>query len=469
MTQQVSNQQTESTVLEAISSARASGRDSDVIYGVKKAVADELVRLDGGLKITTTDYFNHSYIPDLVATWREDGRKQERPVFIRGSFSTMVASEDATALSDQDPLLISVGQESGDVLKKLRAQLPKATKTLATEASTTARIGSASNLAVGESQLSGLVRTNIVRGARGLLTADDAKRIAAVESTDAAHSLRVFQRVVRKLFTGATAERLGRTASILEIFFDQDPNLALLDQLRDDPLSDGELRIVLPYVLQRASEVKAEAVWQALASMLTLERIETLAPALADLDLTELIRPALSGMIAARSAVFASAQDLSDEEKDAAEPLWRVQNGKLMADVHRWSLWLGSDARKLRARDDGPDARWDEISEPLRVFELEAIDLHGLSRQLSVSNPEAGAVRDDVELFRRTIQDDFHVASVTIRDKGSEPSSNSSVTISFGEGTATGKAPVDFHVRAAALLAVKRPFTGADLDKLLGA
>ncbi len=456
----------EARVVVAVREARAKTRDADVIAGVKKAVADELTRLDSTLKITKTEYFNHSYIPDMVATWRENGKPQERRVFIRGSLSTVVASEDVEALSDQNPLLISLGDESGRVMKELRAQLPKTTRTLATEVSATARINTLEAPSEQEAQLSGLVRANIVRGGRGLLTDADADRIVAVEDDEPLEALRAFQRTVQKLFTGATAERLTRTAGLLGSFFENKPSEGVLKDLHEQPLSDGELRVVLPYVLRRADDVQSPLVWLALGSMLTLERIESLAPLLSGLDLTPLIRPAVRDLIAGRSALFLSSEELTEEQKDDQLPIWKVQNGKLTANVHRWSLWMGSDGRKIHGRDGGADARWDELSAPLRSFDLTAIELHGLSRQLGVANVNAGAVREDVELFRRTIDDDFHVASVTVREEGDADSPE--VKVEFAPSTATGKATVDFHVRAAGLLAVKRPFSEADIETLTG-
>jgi hypothetical protein len=468
VTEAAANPIQDAAVVTAVREARSMARDADVIEGVKKAVANELHRLDSSLKIQNTSYFNHSYIPDLVASWREGGKLHERRVFIRGSLSTMVASDDVEALSDQNPLLISLGDEQGQILKKLRAQLPEATRTLATEVSATARISSTESGAIAESQLSGLVRANIVRDGRGLLTDSDADRIQAVETTPPAQALKAFRRTVQKLFAGATAERLTRTAGLLEVFFEKKPDTSLLSGLIEEPLSDGELRIVLPYVVRRAKEVQSPEVWGALATMLTLERIETLAPMLAGLDLTPLIRPAVSSLVAGRSALFHNSAEMSPEAMDALPPTWKVSNGKLTADVHRWSLWMGSDGRKIRGRDDGPDARWDELSEPLRSFDLSAIELRGLSRQIGVSSDNAAEVRQDVELFRREIQDDFHVAAASVREKDSDAESGANVRVVFAESTATGKASLEFHVRAAALLAIKRPFSVEDVAALTG-
>lgn len=457
--------QEEAPVVSAVRQAKALSRSADVIEGVKNAVIDELKRLDPTLKIKKTDYFNHSYAPDLVAVWREAGREQERRIFIRGSLSSVVAAEDVESLADQEPLLIGLGDDKKKVLADLRKQLPASTRTLATEVSATSRIPTLMRDEQRDTQLSGLVRANIVRGGRGLLSDKAADRIVAVEEDEPLEALKAFQTTVRQLFTGATAERLNRTAGLLVEFFEERPSQETLALLREEPLLDGELRVVLPYVLRRASEVRAPEVWEALASMLTLERLESMSPSLADLDLTPIVARATKSMTAGRSALFPNTEVANDEHAELP-PSWKVRNGRLVADVHRWALWMGTDARKIRARDDGTDARWDELSAPLRAFDLTAIELHGLSRQLAVGNEDPDTLREDVERIRGTIEDDFHVASVTVREKGDADAGE--VKVEFEGAVGTGKATVDFHIRAAALLAVRRPLTDEDIQTLTG-
>lgn len=455
-----------SPVIAAVREARTHHNPNDVIDGVKKAIADELRRLDESVKIEKTEYFNHTFVPDLIATWREDGKRRERRIFIRGSLRSVVAANDAALLADQEPVLLGIGDEpAGPTWSKLRTQIPLKSKALATEISATSQITGARDSSRESAQLSGLVRANLVRGGRGVLEDNDARRIMDVETQAPAEALKAFNKTVKKLFVGETAARLTRTAGLLQSFFEANPAPEVFEGLRVEPLSNSELQVVLPYVLRRAADVHSEYVWDVLASMLTLERIESMSTALADVDMTPVIRRAVLELMAGRSALFFNAKEIAPEQMDAEAPKWSVRNGRLAADVHRWTIWLGSDARKLRGRDDGPDARWDELSAPLREFDMTEIELRGLSRHLSVANTEGDTVRQDVEQIRGTIQDDFHVASVTVREQAQEDAPN--VKVEFAASTATGKAPVDFHVRAASLLSVKRPIAQNDLDLLL--
>jgi hypothetical protein len=455
-------------VVEAVRVAMTSLRRDDLIDGVKKAISDELVRLDPSLKIAHTRFFNHTYNPDLVATWTDGGEKRERRIFLRGSLGAVVDSDDVTALSDQEPVLIGLVNEKKKTLNRLRTQLPVTTRSLATEVGSVARItgSSATRGTRRESQLGDLVRANLVRGGRGLLTNTDADRIVSVEGDEPAASLRAFQRTVRHLFVGSTAERLNRTAGLLSTLFDGTPDARTLEQLRNEPLTDGELAVVLPFLLERASNVQSPAVWAAIGSMLTLEKLEGMAGSLKDLDLTPVVKVAAREMQASRAAVFINPEEISDAEKDAKEPSWRMRGGRLSADVRRWALWVVSDSRKIRGREDGPDARWSDLASPLAEFDLTSVQLHGLSRKLSVANDDPATVLQDVASIRASIEDDFHVPSVTVREK--DVPDAPSVDVEFGATTTTGRASLWFHVRAAGLLARSRPIANDDLELLVG-
>ncbi|KQR86337.1 hypothetical protein [Microbacterium sp. Leaf179] len=443
-------------VVEEVRYAMSQPNREDLIDGVKKAVTREVRRLDPGIKVERTNYFNHTYNPDLVATWSDQGVRKARPIFIRGSLASVLDSADVVSLSDQDPVLIGLREETETVLSNLRERLPKSNGSLATQVASVARITDEADFADSDSQLSGLVRTNLIRGARGVLTAEDADTITAVEGDDAAASLQAFQSTVARLFIGATADRLNRTVNMLTTFFEDNPSQDELDRVQHDPLSDGELAVVLPFVLERAESVSSPAVWDALASMLTLQRLESIAKSLDGLDLTPVIAPIVHSLIGAKSTIAFPAGDFSVEELAARPAAWRVRSTMLSADVGRWNFFVGSSSRKIRGRDEGSDARWDELSGLLREFDLRAVSLRGLSRHLEVTGEDPREVRQDVESIRQNIQDDFHVPAVTVEAAGEEEATG--VMIDFGAMTVAGAAPVSFHLKAASLLTPKAPF-----------
>ena len=54
---------------EAVRLALGSARSEDLIEGGKAAVVRELETLDPTVRIKTTDYFNHTFAPDLELAW----------------------------------------------------------------------------------------------------------------------------------------------------------------------------------------------------------------------------------------------------------------------------------------------------------------------------------------------------------------------------------------------------------------
>lgn len=440
-------------------------RPDDIVEGVKNAVSSEILHLDPTLTVRQTSYFNHTYIPDLVVGWNEQGQRHERRIFLRGSLGAVLDSSDILGLSDQEPVLLGLTEESEEVLTALRERLPRTTRSLATEVASVARITEERDPSRSDSQLSNLVRTNLIRGGRGLLSSREAERIGTVESGDPRVALDAFQETVEDLFVGATAERLNRTASLLSTFFDAELSAEVLEQIREDPLSDGELGIVLPYLLARASSVVADGLWEAFGSTLTLERIENLAGVLEGYDLTPLVTPNAHRLLGKRALLAANPDELAADDFSARPAQWRMRSQLLSADIASWALFVSSDGRRLRGRDGGAEARWDEISGELRQFALHAVKLHGLSRKLEVAGENPGEVRSDVESIRDLIDDDFHVPEVIVSDAHDEDVPQA--VVEFAAGTVTGtNVPVDFLVKAASLLARRQPFSAETLARL---
>lgn len=54
---------------------------ADLIAGVKDAVTDELLAVDPELEVQRTQYFNHTYVPDLVLAWK-GGQRELYPVVV---------------------------------------------------------------------------------------------------------------------------------------------------------------------------------------------------------------------------------------------------------------------------------------------------------------------------------------------------------------------------------------------------
>lgn len=78
-------------------------------HSIKTDVANRLSALDEQFKIAMTDYFNHSYVPDLVLTWLSSRHEQsERHIYIRSSVATPDLPEQVERIHEGRPIFMGV-------------------------------------------------------------------------------------------------------------------------------------------------------------------------------------------------------------------------------------------------------------------------------------------------------------------------------------------------------------------------
>jgi len=460
----------------SVAAALSAARPEDVIAGVKTAVADELGRLDPAVKIKFTDYFNHSFIPDMLIEWSDLGRRRERRVYLRSSIGATVANEDVESLAPLDPVMVglTVGDQP-DYLETARSQVQQAPQSLLTDVTAVAGIARQvqDDGAGNRAPLLELVRSSLLKGGRGLLTSVEAERLSTgnSEETPTATSLDAFDETADALFSGETATRLHRAADLLRGGFDQPP--AATDEDGEEAstrvtgvLSDVELRVLLPYLLSRHDVTHDRAYWSAWGDLVSLDRLEASWDVLEGLDLSPLIKANAERWLAARSQTVLNSSVIDD---DSAQPDTRwVMRGKVIgAEVGAWRILLASDARKLRGRDGGSPGRWDELEPHLRRFALTGVQLSGLSRSVHVHAERASDVFNDVRSIRANIQDDFHVPSATVR-RLIDDSDDVAVEVDFMAMTASGRnATIASLVTAAGLLGYRQPISVDAVQELL--
>lgn len=147
--------------------------------------------------------------------------------------------------------------------------------------------------------------------------------------------------------------------------------------------------------------------------------------------------------------------EVLDAEPDL--PSWYVRNRMLTAEVGRWRLFITTDARRLKGRNDSAAARWDDISLLLTAFALDAVDLRGVSCRIFVGAEQSGDVSADVALIRDNIDDTFQVTEVRVRRVGDDETA-ASMKVDFTEMTVTARgAPISSLVGAAGLLGHRWP------------
>lgn len=479
-------------ITEQIRSAMLSSNPRDIITGVKDAVAQEVGSLSPDANIVMTEYFNHSYMPDLVLEWNDAGKRDTRPIFLRNTLRPYVTEEEVRTLARRGPVVLSLTAfaEPSPRFDVLRERARETNRVLVTDVASLADVAAPADLdghhggRVGAPLLR-LVQANLLKGGRGLLTSEDAERLTrsaapADENSGLTNEfLSSFQESADELFAPDAALRLRRAAELLR--FGLSREVAETVSLSTGQLSDVELRVLVPYLLSDQMAITNPRLWTYIGSMMSLERLEEMGSVLSELDVSALVVPNVDTWMAKRAQLVInnSFEDLDGameaaEQDDDAEiyaadavnpvnrntgvPSWYVRNRTLTADAGPWRLFVTTDARRLKGRSDSAAAGWDDISSLLTGFALDAVDLRGVSRRIFVGAEGGGDVSADVALIRANIEDSFQVAEVRVRRIG-EDETLRGMHVDFTEMTITAEQqlPIAALVSAAGLLGYRRP------------
>lgn len=175
---------------------------------VHKVVGDVLGRIAPDVSIKATDYFTHSFAPDLVLSWSPNGERESRNVHLRFGVDNLTFVDGAALLADTEPIFI--GLSGGAPID------PRVTRH--------AERGLADTLITSASALDAMDETRaldrpairatqeVVRGGRGAVDAGRASRIVG--------AYQEVGRVITELDKGSdpvSAEAISRTNAALKV------------------------------------------------------------------------------------------------------------------------------------------------------------------------------------------------------------------------------------------------------------
>lgn len=498
-----------SEILEALESARP----QDAIEGVKSVVRNELRTLDPSADIEDTPYFNHSFAPDFVLTWRDGRRRSRREVFLRPSVFSGVADHELQNLAglssesiQSPPMVVALRPErSPEVVQLAREATQVTPRVLLTD------VDVIENFAVrgagrDASPIQQLVRANLAKGGRGLLLEDEAAALLTEDDqvSGDADDQRLFLDLVRGSFDEQVATSILRTSQIIAMARtgDLSPLQAELGESAEavgGRLTMQELQLVLPYVLRMDGVTTDARFWTHLGSMLTLADIEEMSEYLAGLDLTTLVTANLGVWTGNRAAIalYLPDDEIDEEQRELAGALaalaerpaskrvanrvaraeaaivqrgqsvdprgrWMIHAHMLSAAVGDWRLHIGANGLRLKPHES-PSARLDAITHLLPTFQIQGLGVDGAARSFAWTS---ASVAQDIQRITQIVEDDYHLRSLTIT--GAE--SGASIEISYRDSLVTARSPAtvrELGQAALLLLGYRRPVPADELDRLL--
>jgi hypothetical protein len=146
-----------------------------VIHAVKQVIINQLRQVDERVRVRTTDFFSHSFAPDLVLEWGHDDVVR-RPLFVRQDVVDDYFVEDIAQLRSSAPIVFSLEATAYRRARAERAQaVTREANTLVTDAAGIGEIVEQKR----NSRVVEIAAPSILQGGRGILDED---RVMTVSS-----------------------------------------------------------------------------------------------------------------------------------------------------------------------------------------------------------------------------------------------------------------------------------------------
>jgi hypothetical protein len=336
-----------------IAQALAIERPQDSVESIKSTVIAELQALDPRMRLKTTEYFNHSYVPDLVASWPSDPASSERYIYLRLNSEAERLLEDIELVQENHPIIFGLDEtrRASDNGPERLEQTSRDTNTLITDAWGVERF-----IPDPSSRFLRLVATAVAQGGRGILdrpAAANASNSLAQGFEGALHTRELpTKRAVGTIATLLNERHAGRITRLLQAVW-----IGAGGRLEDFPwqrslvgdVADDALQFLLEY-----DDIVDQSFWRRLGRLVTVAQLARLDLPSGSGNLDRLVQSNLD-LLWARSCRVRSEDDrLSPEIR--SELFWFIDSHLLGLKGAGFAAYLAEHADELsRVRADVGD------------------------------------------------------------------------------------------------------------------
>ncbi len=432
------------SVAPEISNALNYSDTRDSITAVKRAVIRSIKSLDVRVRVETTDYFNHSFAPDLVLTWPHLGKREaERYVYLRFNERPEWITEELVDLTraNRQPIVYglqtAVRQERTEELKERSAS----SNTLVTDPDGVAELSQ-----IAPSGITGYITRTIFQGGRGLIDQPTADLLTADVGNgfDAARS--------------ADRERTASAASTISSFFDSRHaarNLGFLKAIwhasgastedfpggefgDNDPGDDA-----IEYLLA-GDEIDDWVFWRAIGEGVSLKRLSEIAFSGYSLNLGHLVEANLDRLWARAMRVVSDQRLLDDIDVDRGQLVWRLNGNLLALSGDHFTAYVAptvGDLKQVRSSDEPSSISVTELRRRSRGIPVDSLEMSIGDRILTYGSEDREDVANDDQLSSleeamgslsrvtkgtlyvggRRVELDFSARTATARTSGQPP------------------------------------------------
>jgi hypothetical protein len=320
----------------------------DTITQIKAAAIREFEALDSRVKIHNTEYFNHSFAPDIVLSW-PGSQISERYVYLRSTQHPGLLSEDVDRLGDQKPIvvgLVEIPRDEGPARSQLHENA-QVRNTLVTDAPALASIEHAKQARA--KSVASLLSSIIVRGGRGLVGDDEAREVTATVSAglQAAETMGADSvlRATEALTNTLSYEFASSFSRVLQAVWIGSGGRSDLFPATQLSLGGGADDDTLEFLLD-LDPIEDLQFWRRVGSGLGVEKLGRIRTDHPNPNLQLLVKANLD-RLKARVFRIRDSQQLTFEDMDRPIFFWSISRGALTFRGPGWDAFIGEKSEDI--------------------------------------------------------------------------------------------------------------------------
>jgi hypothetical protein len=365
---------------------------------IKHVVARELQSIDPKTEIKATDYFNHTFIPDFVLSWKSGDQRPCRDIYLRFNVDASLIARDLKSLHEESPAFISISNgsryasDAESVVQQYDGCLLSSTSALESISQEDSR-----------TPVTQMLKASLLQGGKGYLIGESAAEVQrAVSQADAALStldtpkVSATVRAMNDHLSQAFSSRIERVMQVMWVSQGGDAQRFPGTHEAVAALSAGELTQILPFLLS-LEDVASIEFWRNLGEHLSLGHLQELEHWRPGRNLNLLVNANLDRIKARGAAVDHMQPDLFNDL--SWPPYWEVVDSHLHLRCGEVDFKFVDDRRKISHRTEmGVAPRWPEIEHRLDRYGIEGIEFTSPGSKTRIRSSTTEGLRESMNM-----------------------------------------------------------------------
>ena len=428
------------------------------MHRVKTVVADELETLDSSASVRTTDYFNHTFAPDMVISWRD---QPDREVYLRLERQAEDLVASVQFIDRPRPLVLALGPEATEPERPhVLEELPPETMISSPDAL---------DVLIARRQVDAtgpMLANAVAQGGKGVIYSLEARNLAETLATGLAAATGALAEptgvAVASMNDALAAPQAGRLTRVLQAVWEG--AAGRLDEFPGRKDLSGRLgREALQYLLDLIENGDLNF-WRTIGRRLTVADLLEVNPSNRPDNFNQLVRANLDVLEARACAVIEDPQRELQSNLDA-NFWWTVHRRRLALDCPGYYAVLGESKPEIEPLAAGPGQGLsvEEFASRAAGWYLHEVTLHTGSEGVTHTSDEGPLDQARLIALASQLGPPVQVRRAVVE------SPSGRVTVDFQ--TATGTGVTRSRVLAADVLRstipLVRDVTGTDLWEAL--